>query len=205
MRSNINEKLLERYGVFGFASLTIDALNTRLRFPGARLVRRPLYIRGRRYIDFGVGLTTGRHCRIDALPVKAGGNLVLRFGRDVQINDFVHIGAIESVTIKDHVLIASRVFITDHNHGCYSGSSMHSHPESVPIERPLISSPVIIEENAWIGESASILPGVTIGKGAIVGAQSVVCKNVPPFCIVAGVPARVLKSYDFNSRRWEPV
>jgi lipopolysaccharide O-acetyltransferase len=140
---------------------------------------------------------------MDAIPLEGRSHPILKFGRNVQINDFVHIGAIESVTIKDNVLIASRVFISDHNHGCYSGSSQHSDPESVPIERPLSSSPVVIEENVWIGESVSILPGVTIGKGAVIGAQSVVTGNIPPFCIAAGVPARVLKSYDFSSGRWE--
>ena len=203
MKSDTVGKLLQRYGVFGSASLMIDALYTRFCFPGARLVRRPIHIRGRRYIDFGVGLTTGRLCRIDAIPAQAGSNPILRFGRDVQINDFVHIGAIESVTIQDNVLIASRVFISDHNHGCYSGSSMHSHPESVPIERTLSSSPIVIEENVWIGESVSILPGVRIGKGSIIGANSVVSRNIPQFCIAAGIPARILKSYNFNSGRWE--
>lgn len=196
-------RLLQRYGVIGFASLSIDVLCTRVCFPGARLVRRPIHIRGRRYVDFGVGLTTGRFCRIDAIPAQTGSKSILRFGRNVQINDFVHIGAIESVTIQDNVLIASKVFISDHNHGYYSGSFMHSHPESVPIERPLSSSPVVIEENAWIGESVSILPGVTIGKGSIIGANSVVTGHIPPLCIAAGVLAPVLKSYNFSSGRWE--
>ncbi len=80
---------------------------------------------------------------------------------------------------------------------------MHSHPESVPIERTLSSSPIVIEENVWIGESVSILPGVRIGKGSIIGANSVVSRNIPQFCIAAGIPARILKSYNFNSGRWE--
>jgi acetyltransferase-like isoleucine patch superfamily enzyme len=203
MKSDTMGKLLQRYGAFGLASLSIDVLYTRLFFPRARLVRRPIYIRGSRYIDFGVGLTTGRLCRIDAMPAQGGSKPILRFGRNVQINDFVHIGAIQSVTIQDNVLIASRVFISDHNHGCYSGSSTHSQPESAPIERTLSSIPVVIEKNVWIGESVSILPGVTIGKGSIIGAESVVSKSIPSFCIAAGVPARVLKLYNFMSEKWE--
>jgi lipopolysaccharide O-acetyltransferase len=115
------------------------------------------------------------------MPLQASSNPILKFGRNVQINDFVHIGAIESITIQDNVLIASRVFISDHNHGCYSGSSRHSHPESVPIERLLSFAPVGIEENVWIEESVSILPGVPIGKGSIIGTQSDVAGIFPSF------------------------
>jgi lipopolysaccharide O-acetyltransferase len=142
---------------------------------------------------------------MDALPVGAAGNPLIRFGKDVQINDFVHIGAIESVTIHDHVLIASRVFISDHNHGCYSGRSPHSDPHSVPVERQLSSSPVVIEENVWIGESVSILPGVTIGRGSIIAAQSVVSRSIPPNSIAAGAPARVIKTFNSVSRCWDRV
>jgi len=205
MRNDNATTMLERYGALGAFSLGIDVLYTWIRFPGARLVRRPIHIRGRRYINYGTGLTTGRYCRIDALYTGAATKPLIEFGKGVQINDFVHIGAIESVTIGDNVLIASRVFITDHNHGCYSGPASHSSPDSVPVDRQLSSSPVVIEKNVWIGESVSILPGVTIGSGSIIGAQSVVSRSIPANCIAAGSPARVIKEYDFASSNWERV
>jgi acetyltransferase-like isoleucine patch superfamily enzyme len=63
----------------------------------------------------------------------------------------------------------------------------------LPIERPIVSNgPVIIENNVWIGEMACIMPNVRIGEGAIVAANSVVTKNVPPFSIVAGIPAKIV-------------
>lgn len=53
--------------------------------------------------------------------------------------------------------------------------------------------PVIIGKNVWIGDKATILPGVTIGEGAVIAANSVVSKNVPPFSVVGGIPARIIK------------
>jgi lipopolysaccharide O-acetyltransferase len=67
----------------------------------------------------------------------------------------------------------------------------------------LYSSPVIIEENVWIGEYVSILPGVTIGRGSIIGSMSVVNKNIPAFCIAVGAPAKVIKRYNFTTNKWE--
>ena len=63
-----------------------------------------------------------------------------------------------------------------------------------PDFRPLSSKgPVLIDDNVWIGEKSSIMPGVHIGKGVIVAANSVVTKDVPPYCVVAGIPATIVK------------
>ena len=124
------------------------------------------------------------------------------FGDRVQLNDYVHIGAIEKILIGDDVLIASRVFISDHNHGCYSGDAEHSSPEQLPDKRVLVARPVTIGHRVWIGENASILPGVTIGDGAIIGAGSVVTANVNANTIVVGNPARVIKVFDPLQQCW---
>ncbi|MBL4677498.1 MAG: hypothetical protein JKY70_15040 [Mucilaginibacter sp.] len=65
------------------------------------------------------------------------------------------------------------------------------------------TKPVIIEDNVWIGETVSVLPGVTIGKGSIIGASAVVTKNIPPYSIAVGNPAKVIKTYNFESNSWE--
>jgi acetyltransferase-like isoleucine patch superfamily enzyme len=83
-----------------------------------------------------------------------------------------------------------KVFITDNSHGSFTREQLDIRPNY----RPLISKgPVIIEENVWIGEMVCIMPGVTIGRGSIIGANAVVTKSIPPYSIAAGVPAKVIK------------
>ena len=180
--------------------LLLNYIFTKLFYRNCRLIRTPFYIRGEPYINLGFNLTTGVGCRLDAFPIEA--KTVLHIGDNVQINDYVHIAAIESVTIGNRVLIASKVFITDHNHGSYGTAGIHSSPIIPPTERLLSSAPVIIDDDVWIGEFVAILPGVTIGKGSIIGTMSVVTKNIPPYSIAIGSPAKVIKKYDFNKCEW---
>jgi lipopolysaccharide O-acetyltransferase len=198
-------KLLARYGLWGSVRLLLDWLHTRLFFPGARLVRRPVYMRGRSFMRLGRHLTTGAGLRLDAFP--PGGNFrpCLEIGVNVEINDYVHIAAIKSVRIGNDVLIASKVFITDHDHGCYSGGVEQAAPEIPPRVRALHAVPVVIEDKVWIGESVSILPGTHIGHGAIIGANAVVKGYIPPNSIAVGAPARVIKRFDTGQGKWLPV
>ena len=128
---------------------------------------------------------------------------LLRIGAEVQVNDYVHIAVAEGISIGDRVLIASKVHITDHNHGRYSGALGPSDdPLTPPARRPLSCSPVVIEDDVWIGENAVILPGVRIGRGSIIGALSTVTKDVPAYTISVGSPARIIKQYEFDTREW---
>lgn len=194
---------LKNYTLSSFFILAYQTLLTRLFYPSSRLIRRPFYIRGKQYIDLGHNLTTGVGCRIDAFQKES--KKVIKIGTDVQFNDYVHIGAIESVVIGNRVLIASKVFITDHNHGSYGMNNNHSDPLIPPLLRDLSSAPVVIEDDVWIGEFVAILPGVTIGKGSIIGAMSVVTKNIPEYSIAIGNPAKVIKRYDFERCKWVSV
>lgn len=191
------------YHFIGLLSLGIDFLITKIFYNKSRIIRRPFYIRGKRYINLGKNLTTGVGCRIDAFPQEQ--KQVIKIGRDVQINDYVHIGAIDSIYIGNRVLIASKVFITDHNHGSYGYQNIHTDPSIPPIERELSSAPVIINDDVWIGEFVTVLPGVTIGKGSVIGAMSVVTKDIPPYSIAVGSPAKVIKRYDFDTKEWIKV
>ena len=196
--------MIRCYGFIGLARLAKNWLLTRIFFPRARLVRFPIYVRGRAAMKLGAGLTTGVNVRLDATAPR-GSSPVLHIGNHVQINDSVHIGAIEQVVIGDHTLIASRVFISDHNHGNYQIPDPASAPNIPPAERPLSSKPVHIGRNVWLGEQVCILPGVTIGDGAIVGANSVVTHDIPPNSIAAGNPARVIRVFDSSSQSWKKI
>ena len=103
------------------------------------------------------------------------------------------------------MLIASKVFITDLEHGSYKGDEYDSVPDSIVKDRDLSSHDVIIEDNVWIGEMVSILPGVTIGKNSIIGSNSVVTKSIPENCIAVGNPAKIVKKYNYDTQKWERI
>jgi lipopolysaccharide O-acetyltransferase len=142
---------------------------------------------------------------MDALGDSSTTDPLIRIGSDVAMNDYVHIGAVDSVSIGDRVLIASKVFITDHDHGCYGNGGIHSDPRTAPGKRLLSASPVVIEDDVWIGEAVSVLAGVRIGKGSIIGTQSTVTHDIPPYCIAIGSPAHVVKKFNFTNGIWERV
>lgn len=119
----------------------------------------------------------------------------IHIGNHCDIGPQSHITAIHRIIIGDNVLTGPRVLITDNSHG---GSNIEL-LDIAPKCRPLCSSgPVIIEDNVWIGEGAMIMPNVRIGKGSIIAANSVVTKDIPPYSIAAGVPAKVIRTMTKN-------
>lgn len=173
-----------RYSFFGIFELCIFKFLTLLLYPRLRLVRFPIYIRGRHRISFGRSVSLGRSCRLDVISSTSEPFPSLCFGDNVDIGDYVHIACASSVTIESNCLIASRVFITDHNHDHRLVSSLP------PSQRPLVASPVRIEHSTWIGQNVVILPGVIIGHNSVIGAGCVVTKSFPPCSTLVGVPAR---------------
>ena len=195
--------MINKYGLYGFLKLSISYLYTKIFFKNARLIRLPIDIRNKNRINFGNLLTTGVGCRFEAFPNEK--KCVLKFGNNVQINDYVHITARNNVQIGNNVLMASKIYISDCTHGSYSGDVDDSRPEIIPIERQLTHKDVIIGDNVWLGEFVTILPGVSIGEGTIVGANSVVTKSLPSFVIAVGIPAIPIKKYNFNNKKWEKI
>jgi acetyltransferase-like isoleucine patch superfamily enzyme len=126
----------------------------------------------------------------------------LIIGKNCKLGDNVHIVANEKVTIGDNCLMASKIFISDTSHGEYSKVTIYSSPAIPPDERPLYMKPVSIGNNVWIGENVCILLGVKIGNGCIIGANSVVNRDIPDNCIVAGSPAKVLKQWNEALKMW---
>ena len=185
--------------------LSICKLRTFFVVPSARIVRFPIDIRGKKFMDFGRKLTTGYYCRLEAYPIGNNNSKVLKFGDNVQINDFVHIAAAKNVEIGNNVLIASKIFISDICHGEYADIENMSDPNEHPNDRKLSAKPVTIHDDVWIGQMVSILPGVEIGKGSIIGANSVVTKSIPEYSIAAGNPAKVIKQYNFNKKQWKKI
>jgi acetyltransferase-like isoleucine patch superfamily enzyme len=113
------------------------------------------------------------------------GRGAIRMGDYGLICPGVRISAADSVTIGHSVMLASRVYVTDADwHDLYHRAE------------PGPSAPVVIEDNAWIGDSAIVCKGVRVGRNAVVGAGAVVVDDVPPNTVAAGNPARVVKTLD---------
>lgn len=196
-------KIFTRYGVVGSLKLARDYALTKIFVRGARIVRHPWYFRGQKNIAIGRGFTAGVGLRMDAFCNNR--DVIIRIGDNVQVNDYVHIGAILSVSIDSNTLIASKVFISDHNHGQFNSNHEDCGPSLPPLVRPLSAEPVSIGKNVWIGESVCILPGVAIGDGAVIGAGSIVTTNIPARCVAAGNPARVIREWDNVTHEWKRV
>lgn len=148
-----------------------------------RLVWSQVKIQGISRISFGGGVMAGR-----GLWLQTIGEGRLTIGANVNFSDWVHIGALSSVTIGNGCLIGSKVLITDHSHG--SAADIQTDAPLRPDARSLHSKgPVVLEENVWLGDAVVVLPGVRIGRNAIVGANSVVTHDIPSNTVWAGVPA----------------
>lgn len=125
------------------------------------------------------------------LKIKTNCNLgslnMITIGDNVQIGNNVTILALtKDIVIGNDVLIAPYVSIIGTNHTI-------SDPDKLIRLQGMTSAQITIQDDVWIGTKAIILPGVTIGKGSVVGAGAVVTKDVPPYAVVGGVPARVIK------------
>jgi acetyltransferase-like isoleucine patch superfamily enzyme len=193
------------YGLGEFFGNAISFAFTKLFYKGARLIRRPIYVRGKKFLQYGEGFTTGYNCRLEMFDTGVGSEKKLFIGKNCKIGDYVHIAAGERVSIGDNVLMASKIFISDLNHGDYSDTSTDSTPDVPPDDRPIHTKPVSIGNNVWIGDNSCILLGVTIGDGSIIGANSVVNRDIPKNCIAVGSPARVVKMYDEELKAWVKV
>lgn len=143
---------------------------------------------------FGAPIRIGRFATVIATPDKKirlsvwpaeAGNGHITIGSYCLICPGVRISSAAGITIADNCMIANGAYITDSDwHGIYDRLSFGR------------TQPVVIEKNAWIGDSAIICKGVTIGENSIVGAGAIVVESVPANCVAAGNPARVVKRLD---------
>jgi len=199
------DNLKRNYSFIEKVLLAFFCIRSKLIDKEIRLIRFPFVLRGRKFIDFGCNLTTGYWCRFEVYPKDSDTRIRLKLGNNIQINDYVHICAIDNVVLGDNCLLASHVYISDNSHGRYDGEGMDSSPEMPPDHREYITAPVKIGKNCWLGEGVIVLPGVVIGDGCVIGAHSVVTKSIPAASIAVGSPARVVKRFNYDSKRWEKV
>jgi len=153
----------------------------------------PMYLHGGKYISLGSKFSSSVRLRIEAYDEHLGYKFFPKIiiGNNVSINSDCHIGAINEIIIEDGVLIASKVYITDHYHGEISTQAI----DIAPSERKLYSKGTVkIEKNVWIGEGVVILPNVIIGQNSIIGANSVITKSIPKNSVVGGNPGKIIRT-----------
>lgn len=150
---------------------------------------------GSKHITIGERTIIQGHCILGAWVKYAGEQFTptIMIGNDCNIGEHTHITSINKIMIGNGLLTGRYVYIGDNSHGGFSCEEANI----PPIRRKLLSKgKVVIGNNVWIGDKATILAGVTIGDNVIVGANSVVTKNIPPNTIVAGVPAKIIKQLE---------
>ncbi len=138
-------------------------------------------------IKIGNRVFIGPNSWLQTLPDGDNKSPAISIGDRTSIVGFSVISAVRQVTIEDDVLIARNLYISDHMHK-YTNNELPIHAQGIDKIKP-----VLIRRGAWIGQNVVICPGVTIGIGSVIGANSVVNKDVPDYCVAAGSPAKVVK------------
>lgn len=160
----------------------------------------PVLVTGKKYLKIAKDVCIWDNARIECINNWRGIPKLpqLHIGNHVSIGQGLHMTCAEQIVIEDNVTISSYVVITDISHS-YENINVHQ------LKNDLITKPVSIGEYSLIGAGAKILPGVTIGKNCIIGANAVVTHAIPDYSIVAGIPAKVIKRYNFSIGKWEKV
>jgi acetyltransferase-like isoleucine patch superfamily enzyme len=165
-----------RFAAFGLGSL--------IAFPTGSIY-------GEQWIEIGAGTMIGERASVCAGMMPGhdlGQASVLRIGDRCIIGRGSHVVAHSSIDIGDDVFTGPYVYITDQNHS-------YADPD-LPIGRQWpVNSPVCIGAGTWLGTGVIVLPGAVIGRNVVVAAGSVVRGEIPDHCVVAGVPARVVKDF----------
>ncbi|MCK5642230.1 MAG: acyltransferase [Gammaproteobacteria bacterium] len=157
----------------------------------------PLKIQNAKYIEIGNHVHIHHKAWLVALKRD---DIIPSFIIDdyTTIGHFVTISCLRDIHIGQNVLISDRVFISDNNHG-YEDITL-----PIQSQPTIFKSSVYIGNNSWIGQNVTII-GAKIGKHCVIGANSVVSKDIPDYCVAAGSPARVKKRFKFETNEWQRV
>lgn len=157
---------------------------------------KPTAIDGAKNIFIGNNVMIAHYGWLAAVPHTGREKCTINIGDGTYIGRFCHIYATSQIDIGAKVIMADKVYISDNLHG-YEDISMPV------IDQPVFqSNEVSIGEGSWIGENVCII-GAEIGKHCIIGANAVVTKNIPDYSIAVGIPAKISKRYNFETKQWQ--
>ena len=159
-------------------------------FPGVHVARPE-------YITIGDNVTIGRNVDLFVHPDDPETKeAIIEIGDNVHIGTNNIIGARKKIVFEENALLGPHVMIGDHSH--------EYEDIEIPVKFQTVTEPgpVRIGRDSWIGANVFILPNVTIGRHAVIGANSVVTRDIPPYSVAVGVPARIIKQYDFELKKW---
>ncbi len=155
----------------------------------------PLSLDGIENISIGSRVNVAYKTWLAAVPHTGESKCELVIGEGSSIGNFNHIYATKSIVIGKNVWTADKVYISDNLHG-YENITMPI------IHQPIKQIPtVIIGDGTWLGENVCVI-GAKIGKNCVIGANSVVTKNIPDYCVAVGAPAKIIKRYCFEKNEW---
>lgn len=152
------------------------------------------FINSRKLLKIGQNVAIRPHC-----DVYSEG--ILKIGENTEIGKFSCIASANKIIIGNGVLTGPFVFIADHNHR-YEDPNIPIYMQGVKVEK---SDRVEIGDGTWIGAKVAICGNIHIGKHCVIGANSVVTKDIPDYSVAAGIPAKVIKRYDFEKKEWVRV
>jgi acetyltransferase-like isoleucine patch superfamily enzyme len=159
---------------------------------------RPFWLRGSLSMNIGERVTIWQGARLTAVNYSPE-RTIISIGDGTSIHSNVHISAAKRVDVGRGVLIAANCYITDHDHDWLD-------PDDPPrFNARLLVTPTSIGDHAWIGEKVAVLRGVTIGAGCVIGAHSVVTRDIPAYSVAVGSPARVVRRWDPEVKAWMKV
>lgn len=161
------------------------------------IIQKPLFILNKKGIRIGNNVCIRPLARIECIPsVNTSAEIVIE--DNCCIEQGLHLIAANKVHIHKDVLIAPYCYITD---------CMHDYEDvSLPvIKQGLKINETEIGEATWLGIGVKVFAGVHIGKHCVIGANSVVTRNIPDYSVAVGCPAKVIKKYDFNKKEWTLV
>ena len=165
------------------------------RFGNKTVVMWPVRLSGERRIALGDRVTIGAGSWMQALPDGDNTAVAVVVESGTSIAGACVLSAVRGVVLEQDVLLARNVYISDHSHS-FSRTDMPIIAQGIDNIRP-----VLIKRGAWLGQNVVVCPGVTIGAGAVIGANSVVTKDIPDYSVAVGAPARVVNKSGCDRER----